>query len=519
MTDRAKSQAELEQTVRDFADGEYAEALEHTSEGLGWDTVAAAAATHARTSRAIATNGQAFYVLPHSQQTGPSASGPVRASGAVLVGRGGSAQAQLRIPAGKALLGRLRGSSANPAPALQPFELQEEVVLLPGELGPVQVLARATRPGDQGNLPAGTLVGFLPEGRRVVSCWTSGDGQLWDSGVPDVFTAGDVGRYLRLGAALPPRRVLTYGQIDGRGVVSIEPDQDDALPAPDTYEAELLEWADLGVTLTQPEAFTNGRHGTLDAIGRESGTERGPGENDLDYAYRISSLPDVVSPNAIERIAARILSPLGVRYQVHEAQLDLVGFVLDHTPLDLAGSCEAGQPYPGQQLLTLAAERRFFLVCVGTDANAGSYGLPLDALNAGVNAYDSAQGPGDGAPQGYVHALRTLYQGLREAHEFGVGFRLLPESVYVPWTERVVDIEVQLPDDGPQYIATATLAIEDLFQLQPRGVVPWEVAQAIEQALVRAGLAATDVLYVSSGSLSAGPREVLRLGALFVLTP
>lgn len=510
MSDQARTKPELERTFRTFVDPEYAAGLEETA-GPGFDPVAAAAAVHARAAAAIARNGQAFYVLPHSRQTGDPASGPVAASGPVSVGRTGNAGAELRIPPGKALLGRMLGATGLLAP-LQAFVLQEEVVLPAGSLGPVTVQAVATRPGDQGNLLAGTLVGFAPEGVRQVACTTLGDGYLHDTGVPDVFTAGDVGRYLRLSAAGAPLRVLGYSQAAGVGTVSLE----GTPPAAGSYTAQLLEWADLSVVLTQPEDFTNGRHGTLDAIGRESNISRGPGESDLDYAYRISSLPDVVSPNAIERIAARILSPLGVPFEIHEAGDDLTGFILDRTPLDAGSTC-AGGAFDGQALLSEAASHRFFVICVDPDVNSGSQGLPLDSLNAGVNAYDSAEGPGDGGPLGYTNAMQTLIDAVRQAHGAGVGFRVLARSTYQPWVLVPVAVEVDLTGTGPEYVDAATRGLEGFFQEHPReaSAQEWQVVQAVQQGLTQAGLDPA-VLLTSVSALSAGPRQALRLGALTV---
>jgi hypothetical protein len=510
VSDQPRTQAELERTFRNFADPEYSDGLEQ-GDGTGFDPVAAAAQVHARASAAIARNGQAFYVLPHSLQTGPSASGAVLASGPVTVARTRSAQLELRIPPGKALLGRLLGATGLLEP-LPTFVLRDEVVLAAGELGPVTVTAEATRPGDQANLLAGTLIGFAAEGVRRVACTTAGDGRLVDTGMPDVFTASDVGRYLRLSSDAVPVRVLSYGQSGGIGTVGLE----GTPPGAGSYTAELLEWADLSVVVTQPEDFTNGRHATLDAIGRESDISRGPGESDLDYAYRISAQPDVVSPNAIARIAARILSPIGVDFEIHEAFADLPGFTLDISPLDAGSTCAGGR-FDGHQLLSEETSHRYFVICIGANPNAGATGLPFDAVNAGVNSFDSAEGPGDGSATLYDNAITTLRDALVQAHGAGVGFRLLKKSVYRPWELVLVDVEVDLVATTPEYVAAATLGLEGFFQEWPveTSAAEWQVVQAIEQGLIQAGLDPT-VLLTSVGALLAGPRQALRLGVLTV---
>lgn len=510
MTDRPRSQAELEATFRDFVDPEYSDALEQASEGLGFDTVAAGARVLERASSAIARNGQAFFVLPHSRQTDAPASGAVRASGPVTVGRTGNAQVELRIPAGKRLLGRLRGSTGLEG-VVQAFALAEEVVLVEGELGPVTVLAQATRPGNQGNLPSGVLVGLEAEGVRTVSATSSGGNTLTDTGVPDVFTAGDVGRYCRLTPTGLPIRILSFGQDPGgRGMVSL-----DGAVAAGTYAVRLLEWAELGVVLEQPVGFDNGRHGQLDAIGRETLISRGPGEADLDYAYRISSLPDVVAPNAIRHICSRILSPLGVEYEIHEATLGLWGFTLDQTPLDAGSVCARGGPWEGQVLLTQSATRRYFVVCVDSAESAGAYGLPRDALNAGRNAYDVGEAPGDGAAVGYDHAIQTLYQALSESRGYGVGFKLLRRRAYVPLTFLDVDLTLDLTATSSPYVDAATAALEQFFFDNPGTAQAWQLQQAVETVLAQAGLNPSCAITAIT-SLSAGPGQALRLGDLTV---
>jgi hypothetical protein len=516
-TDRARTQAELEATFRDVTDPSYHEALEHGADGQGWDPVAAKAATLARTSRALQTNGQAFYLLPHSRQLADPASGARKASGRLLVRRAGTVDRELRIPAGKALRTAVRDSRGALA-VLQEFVLGAEVVFEAGSVGPVEVTAIATRPGNQGNVAAGSIVGFQPEGTRSISATSSAlDQLLEDTGIPDVFTAGDVGRYVLLTGELLARRVLTYQQTSaGRGIVRLD---GDAIPI-GAYTATLLEWDALGVLVEQPEAFDNGRHAQLDAIGRERGIPRGQGEADLDYAYRISSLPDVVSAPAIERQAAIVLSPLEVGFALHETGLDVPGFVLDHSPLDAGSNC-TDAPWSGATLLNQIATKRFFVLCVDPAPNLASLGLPFDANNAGLNAFDVARGPGDGVARGYREAMQTLFHAVDRARAAGVLFRIVQRSTYVPWQLFAVDVELVLAAATTPYEEAAELGLRTLFQLTPPNttIAPWQLKAAVEQALSVAGLATTPVTVVTPAlSLTPAPRRVFRLGALSVST-
>jgi hypothetical protein len=67
------------------------------------------------------------------------------------------------------------------------------------------------------------------------------------------------------------------------------------------------------------------------------------------------------------------------------------------------------------------------VVLVGDDPGLGMYGLPFDAMNAGVNAYDSG-GPGDGVPVTYNQVIAKLYASIEAARGFGVAWKLVQES-------------------------------------------------------------------------------------------
>jgi hypothetical protein len=428
VTDRLRTPADLEDTFRKASDPNYAADLEDVDGGVGWDTVAADAKLFGKTSAAVRRNTQAYYLLPSSTQSDDPASGAVRASGTIQLTRTAAASSELRISVGKALAHSVLDSVGAPA-RLQDFGLGEEAVFPVGSLGPISVQAIATRAGNQGNLPEGTFDRMANEGRASVTCTVAADGvTLTDTGSPDVFWEGLIGRYLRVATGVDTgaiRRITAFSQA-GSGPALLGSVTVDAALTPGTMVVDVLEWSDFGVLVTQPDAFTSGRHGTLDAVGRERMVGRAPGEADIDYAYRINELPDVVSPNAIDRICARILTPYAIPYRVLETRIDIPGVVLDLTPLDIGGFCDPLDAWYGSLLLTENATKRFFVVLVGDSPSLGMYGLPFDAMNAGINAYDSG-GPGDGVALTYNQLMAQLYASIEAARGSGVAWKLVQD--------------------------------------------------------------------------------------------
>lgn len=68
---------------------------------------------------------------------------------------------------------------------------------------------------------------------------------------------------------------------------------------------------DLGFVVTNEASPVGGRSAMLDELGSERNIPRSPNEPDGLYRKRIATLPDVVSPNAIRRVANRVLAPIG----------------------------------------------------------------------------------------------------------------------------------------------------------------------------------------------------------------
>lgn len=211
------------------------------------------------------------------------------------------------------------------------------------------------------------------------------------------------------------------------------------------------------ILIDQPEPLTGGRHAQLDAIGRERSMPRIAGEPDLDYAYRLSDIPDVVSPNAIDRLAAQILSPHGIHYQIYEARTDLPGFVLDHSPLD-AGSMQKSDPWFGSLLFSKQTSGRYFAIVVELEhvEGASGGGLPLDAQNAGINAYDAAETPPEPPAAELERAIATLYQAVEAAKGGGVAWDLLPTY---PGLKQPVDVTITGAPGDPDPVARTVRAL------------------------------------------------------------
>lgn len=85
-----------------------------------------------------------------------------------------------------------------------------------------------------------------------------------------------------------------------------------------TYAAEtggatwrVLDWeADWGLVITNAASPTGGKHAVLDMLGDDRDLARVSGESDASYSIRVSTLADVVTPNALMRALSRSLGTL-----------------------------------------------------------------------------------------------------------------------------------------------------------------------------------------------------------------
>ncbi len=234
--------------------------------------------------------------------------------------------------------------------------------------------------------------------------------------------------------ALVPRHVIGAYVVSGEVALQFAPP---LLPADvlALVQVEVEEMADLGVTVTQPDPAIGGRVDTLAAISAERKIERSQNETDEDFANRLVELPDTVSPNAMERILKRMLTPFGIPFCLHETgDVDgLMGFTWDLHPWDIGSpcACTSTEP-PGSELIgdgivwmSEGTATRFFIVCVGlinVDSVAFAWNSN-DTLNDFPPAWEAFVW--DGVDAGFSTAISRAYDAINAAREAGVGFAIV----------------------------------------------------------------------------------------------
>lgn len=404
----------------------YTAPIEEEGNGQGFDAFVQQAEQLARVAAAENVTTQAYYLLPHSTQTAPESAGERRATGTLFVVRAAPATGSITLVQGTEFVADVRSPDGTVSDGIR-LRSTADVTIPAGALGASTVPVEAVRPGYQGNLLPETVTRFQARGRATVPSPTvEGGNVLRDSGVADRLTEAMIGQYVRLVGGINggtiPRRILsvTQGSPTSYAVLDGPP-----LVAPDTLtQAEVEEFADLGLTVSQPSALSGGRHGWLDAIAADRNTGRQPGESDAALRLRLAFLDDVVSPAAILRIASRILTPLGIRFRLAETRdcsSGLRGFVYDFDPYDAFTLFDPGSPvYVGD-----GTETTFFILFVSF-GNDGEFGFAYDAPYP-ENAYDAvdALNAYDGFPVGYYAALAPLYDAINRARAAGIGWLLV----------------------------------------------------------------------------------------------
>lgn len=426
MSFQPPSKGELIDLVRRLYDPNYIAPLEDLAEGLGMDPYYAQAVQTGRVGEAVAITTQAYYLRPHSTQIRPEAAGQRPAVGAVEVSRVGSTIGPITLAQGVEIESVALGPDGEEV--IGPiFQVSTEVTLASGSPGPEMVQVVAERVGYQGNLPAGRLTRFKVRGTADVTATTEADNTLRDNGAPDRFSPAQVNQYLRFtsgpNSATFPRRILSVNQGDPTSTAQV--DGPPLVVSAVAQGVRVMEYADLGLVLEQPLPTVDGRHGWLDAIGQDRAIGRRLGEDDDAYRKRIVSLPDVVSPNAVLRAAARILTPLGINFELRETRDvpgGLGGVIWDYSPFDFGDICENGWV-----LVDLQSSTRFFVLCVGI-GNQGEFGAPYDATNAIPigNAWDNLFF--DGYPVGYNAAIAALWETINATRAAGIGWMLVRDA-------------------------------------------------------------------------------------------
>lgn len=405
----------------------YTVPIEQQADGQGLDVFAAQAAVAARVAEAVAVTTQAYYLLPHSTQIRPPAAGEARATVLVRISRDGLASGALDLSEGTevvALYHNERGEE------IEGERFTLAAVSVPaGSLGPIDVLATCSRPGYQGNVPAGAIRRFVARGTATVVAEAISATELRDTATDgDRFSPAMIGQFLRItsgvNASLQPRKIIgvSVDDITGRATAVV----DGAALVAGAADVDVLEYADVGLLVEQPEDAEGGKHGWLDAIGADRNLYRALAELDDAFRARIAALADVVSPNAIVRAAQRTLTPFGITWSLRETLAELRGFACDHDPVDYGDICD-----DGQVLLTEAQATTFFVICVHPK-RLGDFGLFADAdvstalmVNALDATNDRATNFLDGFPVTFATALQALSDAIEKARAGGVEWKLV----------------------------------------------------------------------------------------------
>lgn len=228
---------------------------------------------------------------------------------------------------------------------------------------------------------------------------------------------------------------ILAGDVTGAQAELADLTQDPALLA-ETATAgwRVVGWDELGVVASNLLAPAGGRAAMLDLIGQERLVVRAAGESDDLYRLRVSTPADVVSPNAIRRVANRVLAPLGLEATLRETGLPtLRGIYCDGNPssidADIAFAYDLDFTARPEDRFKLAMDylefRAFFLIEV-PNFQLGDFGLAYDA--GAANAYDLSAPfnyGADGFAWETANRLRQLWAAVQNARGGGVGFDIV----------------------------------------------------------------------------------------------
>jgi len=419
------SQSDLLDVLRKSSDQSYIEPLETEDNGAGFDVFQSIAAQFARASEAIEVDCQGFYLWPHSDQTYPPASSGVQATGNLTFTRDAPAESAITIPEGETLLVMLLGLDGNQLVEAE-LEVTADTVFASGVSGPLTVPVRASRIGFHGNLQDSIgrfLVLRQKTTKTLTGCQTAAN-KVIDTGLGDTFDNGDIGCWLR----------FTTGPEVGRGsrfIIAFDESTDTIVVdgaalvgSPPTSDCEVVDLERLGFHAVIDGALSGGRSATLDMFGKDRTVRRNVDETDASYLERVLRLPDVVSPDAIQRAAGRIFNPIPVRFRILESR----------NPNDFVGAYWSGFAYDDPAIWSWVLGRdHFFWQGDGFEYRGfylvvergwyGDFGFPFDQTpplpgQHPSNAWD--WGFYDGYPLGFANDLAAAVREVESAREYGV---------------------------------------------------------------------------------------------------
>lgn len=202
--------------------------------------------------------------------------------------------------------------------AIERFECGSFIIFATGgSLATATVeFTRPTNAGGQFTIKVGSVVTCSKSGRDF---YTSTDA---------VFGASDLGPIVANVVAVAPgyewnvpgkkfaaNGEVLAGEIDTiKSLIQYGPDP--ALVVP--YPPGVRGFYDATVSVAQVADATGGADPMLDGLGADRGLPRQVGEGDPAYRFRLRQLPDVVSPDAIERAVHGLLDPVGATFDFIE---------------------------------------------------------------------------------------------------------------------------------------------------------------------------------------------------------
>lgn len=290
---------------------------------------------------------------------------------------------------------------------------------------------------EQAWILTGTITGTFNAGEVVAGPGTSGN-VLGVSG-NRITILGSTGSY-------SVSDVVT-GTISGATITIVVIEQLGTLTAETDAHWRVLPWDDtgnddLGIIVTNEESPDGGRSPMLDELGSERGVYRSIGETDDVYRKRVATPADVVSPNAIIRSINLVLVEYGLSACFREVGTNLLpGLFFDAgSSLDTPQIAENNYAYdldftvrPADRFkltLSFSEFRAFFLVGV-PPLRLDDFGIPYDATNNGINAFDALVSENfyDGFPTGNAAVYSAIYNAILRAKAGGVGFELYVETI------------------------------------------------------------------------------------------
>lgn len=365
---------ELVDVWRRSMDASYTDSIENAADGRGLDVISAIATVLERVSEAVKISTQSLYLKPHSTQTAPPASGGVKAINQIEVIRDRQLNAgRIFLVAGDEIA--VSHKTPDGDTVLEPLFGLTENLNVEG-FGTITAQVVAQREGPHGNIRPDTPGVFTRRGTTqvVINTITPGtETVVVTLGEGGSFLPTMLGQFLRVltgtNAGLQPARIT--------GFVS----ETDALA--DLSElgyldqtggtAEVIDVADLGLTVKFTGASTPGVSAELDMLARERGQGRASGETDDSLRSRVCVLADTISPNALLRGVGAVLNPFGIDFRLIEIQ-DVGGFVFGFHAFGDPGAYQNGRVFTSGSVAGALVSIGFLVVVDGTQ-----FPVPPDA--------------------------------------------------------------------------------------------------------------------------------------------